>query len=187
LLPPDLVERFRQGDDPAFMSIHDHHAAQLRPLVARFFRSPFEREEACQEIWLHAYRMARAYDPARGPLLPWLRTLAITRCREILRAQRRRPPRGAEPAGHEVVTAETPETRARSDRLRAALAAFVATLPADDATVFRLSLIEELEHDEVAARSSISPRRCTSLELGLLARAAAAENVKEALEEILDP
>jgi RNA polymerase sigma-70 factor (ECF subfamily) len=187
LLPPDLLERFRQGDDAAFMSIHDHHAAELRPLVARFFRSPFEREEACQEIWLHAYRMARAYDPARGPLLAWLRALAVNRCREILRAQRRRPPHGAEPADDELVTAETPETRARSDRLRAAVAAFVATLPAEDAAVFRLSLIEELGHAEVAARLNITPRRCKYLKLKLLARAAAADGLKEALEEMLDP
>jgi RNA polymerase sigma-70 factor (ECF subfamily) len=186
VLPPDLLARFRQGDDAAFMIIHDRHAAEIRPLVARFFQSPFEREEASQEVWLQAYRMASAYDPARGPLLPWLRTLAANRCREILRAQRRRPQPAAELTDADLVTGETPETRARIDRLRAAVAVFVAALDEQEAAVFRLSLMEELGHDEVAVRLNISPRRCKYLKLKLLARAAAAVGLKEALEEMLE-
>jgi RNA polymerase sigma-70 factor (ECF subfamily) len=187
LLSPDLLERFRQGDDSAFMTIHDHYAAELRPLVARFFRSPFEREEASQEVWLQVYRMARAYDPERGQLLPWLRALAINRCREILRAQRRRPAPNVELTDAALQAEESPELSARAERLRAAVAAFVATLDAEEAGVFRLALIEELGHDEVATRLKISPRRCKYLKVKLLARAAAAGGLKEALEEMLEP
>jgi SAM-dependent MidA family methyltransferase len=42
-----------------------------------------------QEIWLQVHRMCEAYDPARGPLLPWLRAVAVNRCRELLRARGR--------------------------------------------------------------------------------------------------
>jgi RNA polymerase sigma-70 factor (ECF subfamily) len=187
VLSPDLLERFRQGDDAAFMMIHDRYAAELRPLVARFFPSPFEREEASQEVWLQVVRMAHAYDPARGQILPWLRAVAVNRCREILRAQRRRPAPGLEVTDADLIADETPETRARSDRARAAVEAFVATLGAEEAAVFRLALVEELGHEEVAARLNISPRRCKYLKVKLLARAAAAGGLKEALEEMLEP
>jgi RNA polymerase sigma-70 factor, ECF subfamily len=186
VLPPDLLARFRQGDDGAFMSVYDEYRGELRPLVARFFASPFEREEATQEIWLHVHRMASAYDPARGPLLPWLRALAVNRCREILRAQGRRPPLDQGLAEGDLVADDTPESRARDERLRAAITRFAASLGAEEAGVFRLALVEELSHDEVAARLGISARRCKYLKLKLLERALAERALRQALEELLD-
>jgi RNA polymerase sigma factor (sigma-70 family) len=186
VLPPDLLARFRKRDDDAFMNVYDRYAGELRPLVARFFASPFEREEATQEVWLLVHRMAGAFDPARGELLPWLRTLAANRCREILRAQGRRPALGQELDEGDLVTEESPEVRARAERLRAAVAGFARELDEEEAAVFRLSLLDELGHDEVAARVGISARRCKYLKLKLLERAARTPSLKAALEELLD-
>jgi len=186
VLPPELVARFRQGDDDAFMKVYERYAGELRPLVARFFRSPFEREEASQEIWLQVHRMAAAYQPARGELGPWLRALAANRCREMLRAQGRRPGPGQALDDDLLVADDTPELRARRERLRAAVTAFAATLDEEQAAVFRLSLLEELGHDEVAARLGLSPRRCKYLKLKLLERAAESPLLRAALEELLE-
>src|SRR5262245_43240193 len=149
-LPDDLLERFRRRDEAAFMSVYDAHAADLRPLVWHFFRSPFEREEAVQEVWLHVHRMASAFDPVRGGLLPWLRTLAANRCRELLRARGRRPDATLELDDEHLVAPQTPERAAREERLRAAVAAFGAALGEEERAVFRLALCEELGHEEVA-------------------------------------
>ena len=156
------------------MTVYDQHAADLRPLVARFFASPFEREEALQEIWLHVHKVASAFDPARGELRPWLRTLASNRCREILRAAGRRPALGTEIDEGDAQTAETPETLAQQERVQAALSAFQASLTPEEAGVFRLALLEERSHDEVAAQLGITPRRAKYLKLQLLERAARA-------------
>jgi RNA polymerase sigma factor (sigma-70 family) len=187
VLPPDLIERFRRGDEAAFMSVYDAHTADLRPLVGHFFRSPFEREEAAQEIWLHVHRMARAYDPGRGALLPWLRSLAANRCREILRAAGRRPAATLEVQDEHLPAADSPEAAVKQDRLRAAVDAFTAALGAEEAAVFRLSFVEELSHGEVAARIGISPRRAKYLKLKLLAAAAEAPALRGALAELLEP
>lgn len=190
LLSPDLLARFRQGDDRAFVEVYDHHAADLRPVVARFFASPFEREEATQEIWMQVHRNVRAFDPARGALLPWLRALAANRCKEILRAQGRRPALGheldEEAMAPELVLTETPERGIRRERLRSAVAAFVSGLGSEEAGVFRLALMDERGHEEVAAQLGISPRRCKYLKLKLLERAARTPALKAALEELLD-
>ena len=47
--------------------------------MARFFKSPFEQEEAVQEVWLTAHRMQTAFEPRKGPVGPWLRAQGIYR------------------------------------------------------------------------------------------------------------
>jgi RNA polymerase sigma-70 factor (ECF subfamily) len=184
LLDTNVIECFRRGDEAAFMSVYDAHVGNLRPLVWHFFRSPFEREEATQEVWLHVHRMARAYDPARGALLPWLRALAANRCREILRAAGRRPAASLEVEEQHLPTTETPEQALHQGQLRGAVAGFMAALDQEEAAVFRLAFVEDLSHAEVAAKIGISPRRAKYLKLKLLERAAAAPMLRAALADL---
>jgi RNA polymerase sigma-70 factor (ECF subfamily) len=169
------------------MTVYDTHAPILRPLVSRFFVSPFECEEALQEIWLQVHRAAASYDPARGPLTAWLRAVAANRCREILRARGRRPNLVAETAARDELASSTdPDGEARGARLRQAIDGFLASLDPEQAAVFRLTLLEELGHDEVARRLGISARRCKYLKLKLLERAASSTTLKQALDEVLE-
>ena len=163
------------------------HAPPLRALAARFFARPFEREEAVQEIWLLAHRMAASYDPSRGDLLPWLRALAANRCKELLRAQGRRPAPGAELDEDALPDASNPEQTARAARVSGAVARFEQSLDAEEARVFRLSLVEERGHDEVARALGITPRRCKYLRMKLLLRAGADPELRRALAEVTEP
>lgn len=163
------------------------NAAPLRSLAARFFARPFEREEALQEIWLLVHRMAPSYDPARGELLPWLRALGANRCKELLRAQGRRPVSGADLDVDAVLDASNPEQTARDARVSAAIARFQSSLDAEEARVFRLSLVEERGHDEVARALGITPRRCKYLRMKLLVRAGADPQLRHALGEVTEP
>jgi RNA polymerase sigma factor (sigma-70 family) len=166
------------------MKVYDVYAAQVRPLVSRFFFRPFEREEAFQEVWLQVHRAAPTYDAARGELLPWLRTVAANRCKELLRARGRRPDPDVPLQDHDLVAATDPEQAARATRLQSAIARFEATLSQDEAKVFRWSLLEERSHDEVARLAGISPRRCKYLRMKLLVRAAADGDLRQALTEV---
>jgi len=185
----DTEARFRRGEREAFLSVYESHAPAVRTLVGRFFTSPFEREEAVQEVWLHVHRIAGSFDPTRGGLAPWLRAVAANRCKELLRARGRRPdPRieltdehAEEPAG------AGPEHAARVARAREAVTRFEAQLPREEAVVFRLSLVEERSHDEVALAAGISARRCKYLRGKLLVRAAADPALRAALAEVTEP
>lgn len=167
------------------MTVYDSCADDIRPVAARFFRTPFEREDALQEIWLHIHRMSHAYDPARGELLPWLRTLAANRCKEILRGLGRRPNANTALQDDDLVADLTPEDEARTRRLQTALNDFVAGLNVDEAQVFRLSLMEEQTHDEVARVTGLSARRCKYLRMKLLARTLVSPQLRTALTEIV--
>jgi RNA polymerase sigma factor (sigma-70 family) len=183
----DVVAKFRTGDRAAFMTVYDAYAAQVRPLVNRFFFRPFEREEAFQEVWLQVHRAAPTYDAARGELLPWLRTVAANRCKELLRARGRRPDPDVLLQDHDLVADTDPEQTARTTRLQAAITRFEATLSSEEAQVFRWSLLEERGHDEVARLSGLSPRRCKYLRMKLLVRAATDGELRRALAEVTSP
>ena len=166
------------------MAVYDAHAQDLRPLVGRFFSSPFEREEAVQEVWLQVHRMSQVYDPVRGTLGVWLRAVAVNRCKELLRARGRRPDARAELEPDDAVDPSNPDAEARAARVRAAVARFQATLAAEEASVLRLSLLEERPHSEVARVLGITVRRCKYLRMKLIARAAADPELRAALAEV---
>lgn len=182
-----MATRFRAGDREAFLKIYDAYAAQLRPLVGRFFFRPFEREEAFQEVWLQVHRAAASYDANRGALLPWLRTVAANRCKELLRARGRRPEPDVPLHDGDLVAETDPERATRETRMHVAIARFEATLSPDEAKVFRWSLVEERSHDEVARLSGMSARRCKYLRMKLLLRAAADRELRQALAEVGGP
>lgn len=184
----ELEARFRAGDREAFLAVYGAHQAAIRGLVGRFFTRPFEREEAVQEVWLLAHRMASSFDPDRGALLPWLRTVAANRCKELLRAQGRRPDPRAELDDADLAgNAGGPEDTVGAARLLEAVARFTARLSAENAQVFRLSLVEERSHDEVARAVGISARRCKYLRMKLLLRVAAEPALRQALREVTEP
>ena len=167
--------------------MYDAYGPRLNPLVARFFFPPFEREEAHQEIWLQVHRVAATYDSTRGALLPWLRTVAANRCKELLRARGRRPEPDVGLDEEDVIAASDPERSTRDARVQAAITRFEATLTPDEAQVFRRSLVEERSHDEVARLSGLRARRCKYLRMKLLARAAADRELRRALSEVTTP
>lgn len=123
------------------------HAMHLRPLVYAFFRSPFERGEALQEV------------------LPWLRAVAANRCKELLRARGRRPDARDPIDDAQLVDHRDPKSVARADRVRDAVARFAAALDPEQGAVFRLSLVEERSHDEVATTLGLAARRVNGLPL----------------------
>ena len=178
--------RFRVGDREAFLIVYAAYAPAVRGLVGRFFARPFEREEAVQEVWLLAHRMARSFEPTRGPLLPWLRTVAANRCKELLRAQGRRPDPRAE-LDDDLQEPGGVEEKVGAARLREAVARFSAGLSPDEASVFRLSLVEERTHEDVARAAGISARRCKYLRMKLLLRVAADPTLRQALREVAGP
>ncbi|MDP4506566.1 sigma-70 family RNA polymerase sigma factor [Nonomuraea turcica] len=63
------------------------HRVELTGYCYRMLGSGFEAEDAVQETFVRAWR---TYDPARGPLRPWLFHLATNICLDMLRGSQRR-------------------------------------------------------------------------------------------------
>ena len=187
-VPSTSVVRFAVGDRDAFLVVYRAYAVPLRRWVARFFKSPFEQEEAVQEAWLTVHRMHKSYDVNKGELGPWLRTLAANRCRELLRAKGRRPDASVpleDVDGALWLDAPGPDEAVLQARLRQAVEAFAAGLEPEEAKVLRHGLIEEQTHEELAAVLGVNVRRSKYLKLKLLQRAAADPALQALASEVL--
>ena len=168
-IEPELVVRFVAGDQEAFSSVFERLQTDLFHLVRRYFFGAFDQEEALQEVWLKLYRMRDRFDVNRSPeFIPWIRQVARNRCLDLLKERGR---------SHEVPVADTEQSCEPSQleeladrRLQQALADFKAGLDAEEAQVFQLCFVEELAHEEVAAKAGISVRRSKYLKKKLLAR-----------------
>ncbi len=111
------MARVTHGDEEAFADLYDHGAGQVFGLVRQIVHDPVRVEEVYQEIWVQVWRSADRYDPADGPVMPWIMTVAHRRAVDRVRSERfrERPADSGsafpfEPAGDSV--AEHAEYRA---------------------------------------------------------------------------
>jgi RNA polymerase sigma-70 factor (ECF subfamily) len=88
------MERILRRDDSALEMLYDRYGRPVYALVLRISRQPASAEEIVQDVFLQVWRNADRYQNSRGPLGPWLFTVARNRALDFLRLkqekQRRR-------------------------------------------------------------------------------------------------
>jgi RNA polymerase sigma-70 factor, ECF subfamily len=183
-----LLVRFASGERAAFLDVYSANARNVRRWVSRFFRSPFEQEEASQEVWLMVHRMQSTYDVNKGALGPWLRTVTSNRCRELIRAKGRRP--DASVPLEDVDDAlwldtPAPDERFMTATVKQAVDTFRKTLPADEDKVLTHGIGEGMTHEEVASTLGMTVRQSKYLKKKLLARLSASQSLRALAKEWL--
>ena len=170
----DTLERFVAGGRDGFTLVMREYGPLVRSIVKRFFTSPFEQEDAMQEIWTHAYRNRGALDPARAEAFHgWLAVLARRRAIDLLRS---RGPAAADPpdAGEEI--AELAAEPAQEDaveraELARAVEGFRAALEPGWRAFFDLHFVHGTPYRLVADQLGISRIRCKYMRKVLARRA----------------
>ena len=83
-----FVRSLRAGDPGAFETLVRAVVPKLRRMAMKHFQSPFEQEEAIQEVFLHLHRTREAIDPARADTLEqYVLTLARRKLVDLWRAR----------------------------------------------------------------------------------------------------
>ena len=182
---PLPLDGFRSGDGAAFAEVVRAYTPLVMSVVSRFWTGAFEREEAAQEIWAHAFRQREALDPARlKEFGPWLKALARNRCIDLLRGDRRRiGPAHDDPSDalNGLQTAAAQERAVEAADLRKAVEAFKAALRPKWRSFFELHFVEGLGYPEIKERLSISRARCKYMKRVLVWRARRNMRLLEAL------
>ena len=79
------------ADEAALRRLWDDHAGALLAVVLRLTGDRGRAEDVVQETLLQAWRHPEALDPERGPIRPWLMTVARRLVVDQWRARQARP------------------------------------------------------------------------------------------------
>jgi RNA polymerase sigma-70 factor (ECF subfamily) len=167
-----LVARIAAGEEAAFVTAYDRHAAFVFGSVTRFLGDREAAAEVVQDAFLTLWRRARQFDARSGSLLTWLLAIARHRAIDRLRADGRRPTRDA--IRLEALTSDggSTGTAARAEIPRELIAdggtdpvkvasrrwaqsvvrTGISELPENERRVILLGYAEDLSQSEIAER-----------------------------------
>lgn len=153
-LGSSIVAIAAHRDRSAFARLFAHFAPRVKAYMMRLGASPAQAEDLAQETMLTVWRKAALYDPGRAEASTWVFTIARNLRIDAMRRERHPEVSDAvltefadERPGADVQAAE----RHRNRRLRDAL----ATLPAEQAEVVRLSFFADIAHPAIAERLGV--------------------------------
>lgn len=159
----ELARRASQGDDEAFAQLVRRHKEGLYRLLRRYTGNPEDAYEATHDAFIAAWRALDRYDPAL-PFIPWLRTIAINKVRDLgRRALVRRVLFGTHSTeeGEALAVADsaiTPEQSLAATQTRDRLDRAIASLPAKLKQPLLLTAFEEFSQEEAAKALGISTK-----------------------------
>ena len=87
----ELIAQEAHGNESAFLKIYDLYASRVHGLTLHILGNSMLAEEATQDTFLKLWSHSRQYLAERGPLLPWLLTIARRVALDRLRLEARRP------------------------------------------------------------------------------------------------
>jgi len=167
----ELVRSVRRDDPQAFARL----VSLLRPRVLRlavgFFHSPFDQEEAVQEVFILLWNRRLELDPLRADGVPgFVGTLARRRMIDLLRSRGRHVPDELTVAEGLPDLSPGPDGAAETRQLLEVLSRFEAKLSGDWKTYFRAVYVEG--QDPLVARKAlgVGALRAKYLKRVLLAR-----------------
>jgi RNA polymerase sigma-70 factor (TIGR02960 family) len=87
----ELLALAQAGDPDAFAQLVQPYRRELQVYCYRFLGSAADAEDALQDTLLSAWQGLRGFE-ARASIRTWLYRVATSRCLDVLRSARRRPP-----------------------------------------------------------------------------------------------
>jgi RNA polymerase sigma-70 factor (ECF subfamily) len=150
----ELMERLVQRDSVALETLYDRYARPVYSLVLRIAQQPSSAEEIVQDVFLQLWRSADRFQISRGPLEPWLFTMARNRALDFLRLKREKQRRREDSSDSEIVPSAIarPDPEGAIDRSRRAekVRALMASLPDAQRRALELAYFEGMSHAEIA-------------------------------------
>jgi len=152
-----LERRLKARDERALGELYDQVAPWVLGLTFRILQDEDEAEEVVGDVFVQVWRHIDQHDARRGPLVPWILSIARNRALDVLRRRRRwwrKTERIAEAQGApEDAVASTPhEAAVPGWPVHREVHAALAALPEEQRRVVLLSYFEGLSHREIARR-----------------------------------
>ena len=135
----------------AMATLYARHAALLLGLALRIVRDPREAEDLLHDVFLEAWRSAKAFDPKRGKVRTWLAIRMRSRALDSQKSARVSRNAGDDGLDRVVADADAGAPSPDHGRIHSALAA----LGPDQRRVLELAYFEGLSCTEIAERVAV--------------------------------
>lgn len=159
----DLLAGVGRQDEAAVRMLVARKLPRLLALATRLLGDRMEAEDVAQEAFVRVWKQAPRWREGEARFDTWLHRVALNLCYDRLRGSRgsREEPVAESPDAPDPADApdQQLETRARDERVRAAL----ATLPARQREALVLNYYQELSNIEAAALMDLSVDALESL------------------------
>lgn len=76
-----LLQRCLAGNEAAFVTLYDQHAAMVYRLAFGLLQNKEDAEEVLQDSFEYAFRKLALYNPQKSAFTTWLYRIAVSRCR----------------------------------------------------------------------------------------------------------
>jgi RNA polymerase sigma-70 factor, ECF subfamily len=149
-----LMERILQRDSSALEILYDRYGRPVYSLALRISQQHSSAEEIVQDVFLQLWRRASQFQTSRGPLEPWLFTMARNRALDYLRLKREKQRRREDPDSDITPSAVVyPDPEGEMDRSRRAekVRGLMRSLPESQRRAIELAFFEGMSHSEIAA------------------------------------
>jgi RNA polymerase sigma-70 factor, ECF subfamily len=153
-----LERRLKAGDERALGELYDLVAPWILGLVVHILHDADEAEEVVGDVFVQVWRHLDQHDAGRGPLVPWILSIARNRSLDALRRRRRwwrksaHLERGQEAEGRDIAQAASHEAAVPGWPVHREVHAALAALSEEQRRVVVLSYFEGLSHREIAQR-----------------------------------
>lgn len=184
-----LALRAAAGDHAAFAAIVDRFGGRVRAAALRMTAGRTDRaDDLVQEAFVHLWTALPRWDPSR-PFTPWLLQVAMNRCRNVLRGERRRPASSLDALAEEVdfeprAGGERPDAAAARRDAASVLRAARDRLPETHRTILAMHYEAGMSHEQISAALGGMPIGTIKAKLHR-ARAALAAELPDELGEDL--
>lgn len=158
----NLAELAKRGDRAAFETLVRRHKDEIYRFVRRYVGQADDAYDVLQNCLVAAWLGLPGYDPKRA-FAPWLRTIALNKCRDFGRRQTVRrmflkvfaqDQSAADGRAESQGGSHRDEQDARLDRLDSA----IASLPTFYKEPLLLTTVSGLSHEEAAALLKTTPK-----------------------------
>ncbi len=147
----ELVQRLARGDQQAFLTLYDRHAARVHALTLHILGDPMLAEEATQDTFMKLWGRARLYLSERGSFLAWLLTIARRTALDRLRLEGRRPLLSDSNDPDDVWPSIADESQDPDEARWRSLHFAVRSLPQEQQAVVELAYFQGMSQSEIAS------------------------------------
>jgi RNA polymerase sigma-70 factor (ECF subfamily) len=156
----DLLARLRARDEGALGELYDRLSPWVLGVAYRILGDADEADEVLSDVFVQVWRRIDQHDAQRGPLTPWVLSIARNRALDLLRRRQRwwrkvdRVVRAGAVDGEDPrLSPDAAEASVPGWPVHRAVHQALGALPEEQREVVLLAYFEGLSHSEIARRT----------------------------------